>query len=208
MRIIDITHPLRRGMPVWQGDQPFEPQWNARLTDGSSVNLGSVTMSLHTGTHADAPLHVADGVPSIDECPLSAYVGSAIVIDYPTKGAIPASAIDGVDIRETPRVLFRTRSKPAPDVWEKEVGYVSTELVRRLALEGAVLVGVDTPSVDHVESKTLDTHHAQFGGGLMNLENLKLDHVAPGTYQLIALPLRIEGMDGSPVRAVLIENGS
>lgn len=195
-------------MPVWPGDQPFDPQWNARLSEGSSVNLGSVTMSLHTGTHTDAPLHVADGVPSIDECPLSAYVGPAIVIDYPTKGAIPASAIDGVDVQETPRVLFRTRSVPAPNVWEEEVGYISSELARRLSEEGAVLVGVDTPSVDHVDSKTLETHHTQFGGGMMNLENLKLDHVQPRKYQLIALPLRIEGMDGSPVRAVLIENGS
>lgn len=208
MRIIDISHPLRAGMPVWKGDQPFEPKWNARLADGATVNLGSVRMSLHTGTHADAPLHVADDVPSIDECSLSAYIGPAIVIEYPTKEAIPASVLDNVDVQKTPRVLFRTRTDPAPDFWEEEVGYLSTDLIRRLADEGAVLVGVDTPSVDHIDSKTLDTHHAQFGNGMMNLENLKLDHVAPGVYQLIAFPLRIEGMDASPVRAVLIENGS
>jgi arylformamidase len=204
VEIIDISQPLVPGIPVWPGDRSFEPAWTARIADGSTVNVGSAVLSLHTGTHADAPLHVqADGAP-IDRSPLAAYVGPAIVIEAITVGELGPELLDGVDIATTPRVLFKTRAEPPPVNWSDSFAHLSAELAARLADRGARLVGLDTPSVDRSDSKTLDCHHALFASGVMNLENLRLDHVRPGSYFLVAIPLRIVGMDASPVRAVII----
>lgn len=193
-------------MAVWPGDQPFEPVWSARIAAGSSVNVGALTLSLHTGTHADAPLHVRDGAPPIDELPLAAYIGPAVVIDAPSEEAIGEDLLEGIDLAATPRVLFRTRRQPGPDGWSDRFAHLAPALATRLAREGARLVGLDTPSVDPADSKSLEAHHALFAGGIAILENLDLAHVAPGTYTLVALPLRIDGMDASPVRAVLIHH--
>jgi arylformamidase len=207
VEIIDISQPLRAGMPVWPGDQPFTPIWSARIADGSSVNVGSLTLSLHTGTHADAPLHVRDGATSIDRLPLAAFVGPAVVVDAPAGGALAPELLDGIDVAATPRILFRTRRQPGPDAWEDDFAHLSPALATRLAADGAVLVGLDTPSVDPSDSKSLEAHHALFAGRVANLENLRLDHVSPGRYTLVALPLALEGMDASPVRAVLLRGG-
>jgi arylformamidase len=204
MRIIDISQPLTRGMAVWPGDQPYESRWSARISAGSSVNVGAVTMSLHTGTHADAALHVADGDTPIDQMPLEAYVGPAVVVEAYAVDALTPKLLVGIDLQRYPRVLFRTRQSQS-GIWEEPFAFISAELARNLVAAGVRLVGLDTPSVDAVDSKTLDAHHILFGGRVANLENLLLEHVAPGYYELIALPLRIEGMDGSPVRAVLVE---
>lgn len=204
MQVIDISQPLRRGMVVWPGDQPFEARWSGRIAEGSSVNVGAMTLSLHTGTHADAPLHVADEGAPINSLPLSAYLGPVAVVEAIRTDAIPADALAGVDLRQTPRVLFKTRREGPPEAWTDEFAHLSAALAQRLAIGGAVLVGLDTPSVDHATSRTLDAHHALFGGKVAVLENLRLDRVAPGRYFLCALPLKIEGMDGSPVRAALL----
>ena len=191
-------------MPVWPGDQSYESAWSARIADGSAVNVGAMTLSLHTGTHADAPLHVRDGGASIDAAPLAAYLGPALVIEAIGSGPLGADLLDGVDLRETPRLLFKTRQQPPAGTWEDRFSYLSKELATRLAAGGAILVGLDTPSVDPVDSKSLDAHHALFDGGVANLENLRLDHVEPGRYFISAVPLYIDGMDASPVRAVLL----
>jgi arylformamidase len=204
LQIIDISQPLRRGIPVWPGDQRFEPNWSARIDEGSSVNVGALTLSLHTGTHADAPLHVKNAAKSIDEMALQAYIGPAVVVEALGTGAIGEEVLDGISLRETPRLLLKTRSVPPPATWSSEFAHLSVELAERLAAHGALLVGLDTPSVDPVDSKDLRAHHALFNAGVANLENLRLDHVDPGRYFLAAAPLLVEGMDGGPVRAVLI----
>jgi arylformamidase len=193
-------------MPVWPGDQAYEPRWSARIDHGSSVNVGAVTMSLHTGTHADAPLHVRNGGDPIDQLSLSAYVGPAAVVEAFGTGALGAEVLDGVDLSETPRILIKTRAEAPPQAWTDDCAYLSVELAQRLVAAGALLVGLDTPSVDHVGSKELRTHHTLFDGGVLNLENLRLDHVRPRRYFLVAAPLLLEGLDASPVRAMLLQH--
>lgn len=192
-------------MPVWPGDQPYDPKWSARVEDGSSVNVGAVTMSLHAGTHADAPLHVAGGGRAMEQLSLEPFIGPAVVVEAIGRGELPASVVDGVDFARTPRVLLKTRREAPPAEWSDEFAFLSVALARKLAHAGALLVGLDTPSVDHPQSTSLDAHHALFGAAIANLENLRLDHVQPGEYVLLAAPVVLEGMDAGPVRAVLVE---
>jgi arylformamidase len=106
---------------------------------------------------------------------------------------------------QAPRVLFKTGSFPDPEHFNTDFCSLSPELVDHLAQAGVVLVGLDTPSVDPVDSKALQAHNAIYRADMAILEGVVLDAIAPGVYTLIALPLKIEGGDASPVRAVLVD---
>lgn len=201
-KIIDISQELRLGIAVWPGDTEFRNFWVMRMDRGDSCNVGSVTMSLHTGTHADAPLHfIAEGGAPVD-ADLSPFLGPATVIDVGAVGAIqPHHAKDAVT-GGAKRILFRTGTAD-PGHWNSDFAYFSPEVARYLVENGIVLVGIDTPSVDRSDSKTLESHKLFAAGDVAILENLVLGHVSPGQYELIALPLKLAGMDASPVRAVL-----
>lgn len=202
--IRDISVLVRPGTPEWPGDVPFSCGWTCRIGDGASVNLSSTTGSPHVGTHADAPLHVHDGWPASDVLPLEAFLGPALVLDVSQSPDGPL-ALDADDSRLSgvERLLLRTGRTIAegsfPVGWPVLRPGVAAALVRR----GVKLVGVDAPSVDERESRTLDIHHALFGGGAYVLENLDLREVPEGSYELIALPQRLAGLDAAPVRAVL-----
>jgi arylformamidase len=202
--------PLRPGTPEWPGDTPFACGWTARVAEGSSVNLSAVTLSPHVGTHADAPLHVRDGWPASDALPPAAFVGEAVVVDLAgADGEVPlgaladAAARQGVAVRGARRVLVRTGRTIADGAFPEAWPWLSAACVRELAAGGLVLLGVDAPSVDGRESKSLDTHHALFGAGAYNLENLDLRAAAPGRYELLAAPLLLAGLDAAPARALL-----
>jgi len=180
-KIHDISQPIRPGIRVWPGDRPYERAWTARLADGASCNVGHVAMSCHTGTHMDAPYHFAEQGGTAETIPLEACIGPAVVV--------PLERLEGVRAR---RILVRSGG-----------GVPTVAAIERLP--GLELFGIDGPSVDAGDSKTLDVHHALWKRGAVILEGLDLSAVADGEYQLIALPLRLAGMDGSPVRAVLLE---
>ncbi len=201
-RIIDISQKLQPGIAVWPGDTEFQNFWVMRMDRGDSCNVGSVTMSLHTGTHADAPLHfVPEGGTPVDS-DLTPYIGPAVVIDVGTVDAIrPEHAKDAVNAGAK-RILFRTGTAQV-NHWNDEFAYFSPDAARFLVDSGVILVGIDTPSIDRSDSKTLDSHKLFASGNVGLLENLVLDHVSPGQYELIALPLKLAGMDASPVRAIL-----
>lgn len=180
-----------------------------RRSDGDSVNVASVRLSVHTGTHVDGPLHVGTGLGA-GELSLEPFVGPAVVVDARASVAgdpplVPASVLDGLDARATPRVLLRTRDFVDPSEFPA-AGYpaLAPALARRLVAEGFMLVGTDSPSVDPVDSKTLETHRILASAGVPNVENLVLSGVEPGRYTFIGLPLRLTGADSSPVRAVLV----
>lgn len=209
-RIIDISQTLRPGMPVWPGDTPYEAFWAATLADTGSVNVGGVTMSLHSGTHADAPKHFRDGGLSPDSVDLDAYVGPAVVADLTRHGAaelcrgITAEMlVAALPDRFPDRLLCKTGTAPE-GTFPEAFAHFTTQAAELLAEGGVRLVGIDTPSVDHVEAKDLGAHNVFCDHGTAILENLELGKVLPGEYELIALPLKIAGMDASPVRAVLI----
>lgn len=201
-RIIDISQTVQSGMAVWPGDTEYKPFWVWRIDKGDTCNVGSVTMSLHTGTHADAPFHfLSEGLP-IAEVDLSAYIGPALVVDVTESKRIDAGVIGKIYTGGVERILFRTESS-GPERFKSDFAYLTPDGAEALIASGIRLIGIDTPSVDQADSKTLDTHKILAAHSVAILENLKLDHVEPGIYELIALPLKLAGMDASPVRAVL-----
>jgi arylformamidase len=201
--LIDISVLTGPATPEWPGDTPFSCGWSARISEGSSVNLTTITASPHVGTHADAPLHVKDGAPGSESLALDAFVGPALVIDVSGVARDIDIDIAGRVPDGTVRLLLRTGVTIADGRFPADWPALSAEAAALLVARGVRLVGVDAPSVDRRESKTLAVHHALFEGGAQVLENLDLRGVAEGTYELIAAPLRWGGLDAAPVRALL-----
>jgi arylformamidase len=205
-RLRDISVVLRPGTPEWPGDMPYSCRWTWQVSAGASVNVAAFEMSPHVGTHADAPLHVRDDWPASESLTPEAFVGPAIVIGLEdANGPVGVEALSTRLPRRVERLLLRTGRTIAggafPDRWPA----LTPASVRWLTGRGLRLLGVDAPSVDDRESKTLETHHALFDAGASILENLDLRGVSDGPYELIALPLRVAGLDAAPVRAVLVE---
>ncbi len=209
MKIHDISRTLRSTIGVWPGDTPFSFDFVARIAEGSSVNVGQIKMSVHTGAHIDAPLHFEDGAPDAASVPLANYYGPCVVLDArpSDRGILPEHLSDHTEatIRSARRVLIRSYAKRPPG-FDEHMAHATPELADWLASLGVVLLGVDSDSMDAFESKELPAHHQLHHHGIAILEGVDLSRVSPGTYTLCALPLKIEGADGSPVRAVLIED--
>ena len=200
----DISPPIHPETPVWPGDTPVGIERVWRMEAGSPVNVARITLSPHTGAHADAPLHYdAEGAP-IGEVALDTYLGRCRMIDC--IGAAPAVTpghVAGHLADAPPRVLLRTYARAPLDAWDPHFCAVAPETVDLLAKSGVRLIGIDTPSLDPQESKTMDAHQRIRAHRMAILEGLVLDAIAPGDYELIALPLRLATLDASPVRAVL-----
>lgn len=199
----DITIPVRESLAVWPGDAPYSFALGWKMSEGDSVNVGAVTMSVHTGTHADAPFHFDECGASVDALDPAVFVGPALVLDAAGWDVIPRSVFSDVDGTRTPRVLLKTGAWTDHTRFPDAVPVIAPDVPPLLAERGVVLLGVDVPSVDAIDSKSLPNHHALGGAGIAILESLDLRAVPPGVYELIALPLRLVGADGSPVRAVL-----
>jgi len=208
-RILDISRRVRAGIPVWPGDTAFDFSFVARIADGASCNVGRVEMSVHTGTHVDAPLHFDDAGADAASVPLRKYMGRCVVADVrpSDRGILPEHLPPGFDeaVRAAPRVLLRSYAGARPEGFDEHMAHATPELADWLAERDVLLLGVDTDSMDAFESKELPAHHRLNHHGVAILEGIDLSEVEPGAYMLIALPLRIEGADGSPVRAVLIQ---
>jgi arylformamidase len=202
-RLWDISPPVHAGSPVFPGDTPFSSAWAARIGPGCPVNVSTLTLSPHVGAHADAPLHYDDEGPPIGALELEPYLGPCRVIHAIGSGPLVRwrdveHALDGLP----PRVLVRTYAK-APAAWDGALAAYAPETVERLADRGVRLIGIDTASIDPADSKALPSHQVIRRRGLRVLENLVLDDVPEGDYELIALPLKLTTVDASPVRAVL-----
>jgi len=212
----DISPPIAPGTPVFPGDTPYSQQWTAQIGPGCPVNVSAIAMSAHLGAHADSPLHYSaaeDALP-IGAVSLDPFLGPCRVIHaiaasrHPliTPDDLRHAIADGFPVLPTlplpPRVLVRTYDR-TPGVWDPNFAAFAPETIAWLASLGVTLVGIDTPSVDPADSKTLDSHQQLLRHDMRVLENLVLDDVAPGDYELIALPLKLTGADASPVRAIL-----
>ena len=206
MRIYDISPPLSSQTAGWPGDTPFE-QWKVQsFSEGDPINLGSIRLSLHTGSHMDAPCHYLKDGATIDQVPLEHCIGPARLVTLAGEETISASRLEGLLILQEDRperLLIRVCS--AQDVYQFPSHYssLSSEAAELLSKRKLKLLGVDAPSVDPVDSKDLLVHHKLGQAGIVILENLLLSGVPDGDYELVALPLKIEGGDGSPVRAIL-----
>jgi arylformamidase len=203
-RLWDISPPVSPGAPVFPGDTPFEQRWSATLGPDSPVNVATITLSPHVGAHADAPLHYAAGGASAGELALAPFLGPCRVVH--AIGVMPLIRPEHlapfVHDGGPPRVLVRT-CRRVPTAWTDDFAAFDPATIDWLADRGVVLVGLDTASVDPASSRTLDSHQRLRARGLRVLENLVLDEVEAGDYELIALPLKLVGCDASPVRAVL-----
>lgn len=201
--IYDITPPINENLKVWPGDTPPRREVLCDMKKGANITLSTLHATVHLGAHADGPNHYGADARSIDQQPLELYLGPCHVIrvDVPRATRITADMI-AMDIK-APRILLRTDTHPDPNQWHEDFAAISPELVEYLAGKGVELIGIDAPSVDLFESKDLPAHKAFLKHDIAILEGLALGDVPDGVYELIALPLKLAGFDGSPVRAIL-----
>jgi arylformamidase len=200
-RFIDLSPPLSGRLAVWPGDVPFSRDVTSH-PDGTTISR--IATTLHVGSHADAPLHMVPGARAIDTIPLETWIGPCQVVEARVG---PRGRVRLEDLSEppgAPRLLVKTGTFLDRERFSGDFAGLDPSIARDLAALGVILVGIDTPSVDPYEDEAFEAHRALVREGLTWLEGLVLADVAPGRYDLVALPLRIEGGDGSPVRAVLV----
>lgn len=202
--IIDISPTLRPSIAVWPGDVPFSRAIALSIDGGANIDLSAIHTTVHVGAHTDAPSHYVAGGEGIATRPLARYLGPCEVVAVDVGRGERVRPHHLPHPPRAPRVLFRTGTFPDPDAFNEDFAALSPELVDALAAHGAVLVGIDTPSIDLCHDKVLHTHLAVARHDMAVLEGIVLDHVAAGVYELIALPLKLDGADASPVRAVLV----
>jgi arylformamidase len=204
MKLHDISPLISPRLAVWPGDTPVSREILADIARGDHLTLSTLHATVHLGAHADAPSHYGNA-PTIDESDLSRYVGECQVVrvEVSRSTRITPTMIQTPILSE--RVLLATGSYPDAEVFNTDFAALSVELVGWLVAQGVRLIGIDTPSVDLFDCKDLQAHQACLRGNVAILEGLVMRDIVPGTYELIALPLRLEGFDASPVRAVLRE---
>lgn len=203
-RIWDISQTLRPGLPVWPGDTGFAIERTWRMEEGSPVNVAKLTLSTHSGTHGDAPLHYAADGLDIASVALDPYIGECLVVDARgAKGAVEIGDLPHIESAD--RVLFRTFDRFPHKEWQSDFTAVAPETIDWLAAQGIKLIGTDAPSLDPQESKEMAAHKAVLDADMRILEGLVLDDVPAGRYELIALPVKIAGGDAGLCRAVLRE---
>jgi arylformamidase len=207
-KLWDISPPVHARSPVFPGDTGYSQVWGATIGPGCPVNVSAITLSPHTGAHADAPLHYEAGAAPIGAVALEPFLGPCRVIHAIGVGPLVemrhlAHALPPAGTPLPPRVLVRTYAIAPLDRFDPDCAAFAPATVEALADLGVTLVGIDTASVDPASSKTLDSHQVLRRRDLRVLENLVLDAVPEGDYELIALPLKLATADASPVRAVL-----
>ena len=204
--LIDISMPIRPGMSLWPGDPELVIERAASLDAGDSCNLTRIALSVHTGTHIDAPAHfLADG-GTLDDMDLETLIGPARVIEALGRGTIAADDVDRAAIRPGERVLFKTDNSnrlDEPGFLRDYVG-VSEAAAERLAEIRPALIGIDYLSIGPYDHTNSAVHRALLGAGIVLLEGLDLSLVEPGEYELICAPIRIAGCEGAPARALLV----
>jgi arylformamidase len=205
IQTFDISRTLDPDIAVWPGDTPFSITTVSSLANGDSVNLTTLTVSAHTGTHVDAPYHFVAGGQTLESVDLDPYWGIAQVVTVQkTGGPLFPADFAAYDLRSAPRLLVHSATSEAdPRLFPAEFVYPSPELADYLGQHGVLLYGTDAPTMDAADSKTLPGHHALHRNGILILEGLDLSGVPDGLYELVALPLRIGNGDGSPVRAAV-----
>ena len=200
----DISPPVHAASPVFPGDTPYAQSWNAEISPGCAVNVSSLTLSPHIGAHADAPLHYDPQGVAVGLLDLSAFLGPCRVIHaIGVRPLIHWSHLAHAAHELPPRVLVRAYTHMPIEQWDEDLPAFAPGTVERLADAGVVLIGIDSASIDPASSKDLQSHQVIRRRGLRVLENLVLDDVPEGDYELIALPLKLMSADASPVRAVL-----
>lgn len=200
----DISPWIDPDIPTWPGDTPYTEEAVWHMGPDCPVNVGRISLSPHTGAHADAPRHYDPAGAAIGAVSLEPYLGPCRVIHCMDGGPLVRPQDIAALLHDVPpRVLLRACRQAAQTRWDEHFRAVAAETIELLGAHGVRLIGIDTPSLDPQQSKTMDAHRAVARHGMAILEGLVLDEVAAGDYELIALPLKFTHLDASPVRAVL-----
>ncbi len=204
MEIYDISQNISSETAVWPGDPEFRQRWAARIRDGASSNVSAIDMCVHTGTHVDAPFHLDDAAADIAGMSLHHFTGAARVFSLDADPCIRASDLSTLDWDNVERVLFKTRNGLRPEnTMDPDFIYLAADAAEFLVRRRILLVGLDAPSVDSADCEDLPSHRILLQRNVAILEGARLESVPPGDYELICLPLKLAGLDGSPVRAIL-----
>ena len=212
MKIWDISRTLSNDFAEWPGDEPFHHRLTREIAKGQTVNLGAIAMSVHNGTHADARFHFDPKGESIEKAPIDTYLGRATVVDlaqtfFCSKEkhliTIEDLAPHAEEIAATSRLLIRTGRWSDSTIFPNQIPVIAADVPAWLQKNGVKLLGLDLPSMDEIDSKSLQNHHALARAGIAIVESLDLSDVGSGIYNFAALPLKIAGGDGAPMRAVL-----
>jgi arylformamidase len=208
MKVYDISLTLRARMPVYPGEPTPLLEPTTQMERGDSYNVSRLTLSTHTGTHIDAPLHFLAGGTPVDQLPVDVLVGPALVVEMPVEQEITAADLEAAAIPPgTERILFKTRNSRLLDDedFRRDFVYLTLDAARWLVERGVRLLAIDYLSVEKMDAQPNVVHQTLLRAGVVIVEGADLRRVAPGPYLLACLPLKIEGADGSPVRAVLVE---
>ena len=208
MKIIDITRGIKNGMLVWPGDEAAQIGWESRIADGAISNVSSIQIGAHVGTHIDMPLHFIEGGKTMDDLDLSKMIGKAIVVEVPHGRKVDAEFLDALNLNDVSRILFKTSNSSfwdaSPTEFVEEYTGVEPSAAEWLVAHGCQLVGIDYLSIaPYDDSET--THKILLLNDVVILETLDLREVEPGDAELICLPLKLEGREAAPCRAVLIK---
>lgn len=200
---LDITRPLYPGMPVWPGDHPVEDTPTSRIADGQNANVSCWTLSSHTGTHVDPPLHFEPDGTAVHEMDLGVLCGICRVLDLSNvHGHITAEQLKYGE--GATRLLLKTRNSASdPAIFHEDFTALTRGAAEWLAGNHVRLIGVDGPSVEPFQSEDYAVHHTLLRAGIIIVEGLMLRDVAAGDYELVCAPLPWRGGDGSPCRALL-----
>lgn len=199
---IDITMPLHKNMPIWPGDTAFYYKLDATL-EQDGANVGQIQMSLHAGTHVDAPYHYDDFGKAVDVLPLELFMGSVQIIEVIGVQEITLRMVEAFTLNKTERVFFKTKRHYDLYSFDPAFTTITPQSIDYLASNGVRVIGTDAPSIDALEDATLRAHQACKERQLTIIENLWLKDVQAGVYEFIGLPLAIQGGDASPMRAVI-----
>jgi arylformamidase len=205
MPLLDVSLPLDASLPIWPSNPPFDLTPVKRIADGASSNVSRLTLGTHTGTHIDAPRHMIDGAPTLDQLPLDALVGPARVVAVETDRAIEARHVDGDALQGSTRILFKTRNSTmwGSPQFRADFVFLTEEAAQALVRAGVRLVGVDYLSIEEYRKPGAPAHKALLSAGIVVVEGLDLTSAEPGPYDVMCLPLRVTGADGAPARVIL-----
>lgn len=203
---IDISIPIKTNMVHWPGDPAISVERRISIDRGDVCNVSTIAMGTHTGTHMDSMLHFIAGGKSMDKLPFEATIGPCRVVEIKDPVAIRPEELVAHKLKKWERILFKTRNSKrsyAMPSFDEDFVYVSKEAAVYLAKVGIMTVGIDYLSVGGFKMDGIETHHALLGKGIWIIEGLNLAKVKPGKYELVCLPIKIEGGDGAPARAIL-----
>lgn len=205
-RVWDVSVPDRPDMHFYPGDPTLEQTQIRAIKRGDAANLTHLSLGAHTGTHVDAPAHFIDGAPTLERVGLDRMVGPARVLDLRGRAAIDAAALGSHDIERGDIVLCRTDNSErwALPGFQEDFAYLTRDAAELLVERGVKTIGWDYLSIEQFGSKTFEVHKRLLGEGVLIIEGLDLRAIAAGSYLLACLPLKLEGVDGAPARAVLM----